>query len=89
MNNGQKPGAPTPGRRTNAFRIAPNSTRNKSLADFTERNGWQTIEFAMSSPMTHGHKTQGRKIEVLTGNYPIAEKPGAKSGKGQVSGEEE
>jgi hypothetical protein len=25
----------------------------------------------------------------LTGNYPIAEKPGAKSGKGQVSGEEE
>ncbi|MDR2245293.1 MAG: hypothetical protein LBE17_01255 [Treponema sp.] len=64
------------------------TTRNKSLADFTEGNGWQTIEFAMSSPMTHGHKTQGRKVEVLTGNYPIAVKPGAKSGKGQVSGEE-
>ncbi|MDR2245156.1 MAG: hypothetical protein LBE17_00560, partial [Treponema sp.] len=65
------------------------SYRNKSLADFTGGNGWHTIEFAMSSPMTHGHKTQGRKIEVLTGNYPIAEKPGAKRRRGKVSGEEE
>jgi hypothetical protein len=26
----------------------------------------------MPSSMTHGHKTQRHKIEVLTANYPIA-----------------
>jgi hypothetical protein len=26
------------------------------------------------------------KVDVLTGNYPIAEKPGGKSGEGRVSG---
>jgi DNA adenine methylase len=46
------------------------SYRNKSLADFTRRNNWHTIELRMSSPMTHG-STQKEKIEVLTANYPI------------------
>jgi DNA adenine methylase len=48
------------------------SYRNKSLAAFTKRNGWHTLEFSMSSSMTHGHKTQRHKIEVLTANYPLA-----------------
>jgi DNA adenine methylase len=47
------------------------SYRNKSLTDFTKRNKWHTLEFKMSSPMTHGHSSPRTKVEVLTANYPI------------------
>jgi DNA adenine methylase len=46
------------------------SYRNKSLAEFTRRNSWHTLEFRMSNSMTHGH-TKKEKIEVLTASYPI------------------
>jgi DNA adenine methylase len=52
------------------------SYRNKSLADFTRRNGWHTLEFKMSNPMTNRH-TPREKIEVLTANYPIKAPEGA------------
>ena len=48
------------------------SFRNESLANFTERNGWHTVEVRLPSPMTQG---QGRspkdKVEVLTTNYLV------------------
>jgi len=48
------------------------SFRNASLAEYTKRNGWHTVEVRLSSPMTHGHGRSPRaKIEVLTSNYPI------------------
>jgi DNA adenine methylase len=58
------------------------SYRNKSLADFARRNEWHTLEFTMSSSMTHGH-TMRKKIEVLTANYPIKapDKPSRKAAK--------
>jgi DNA adenine methylase len=48
------------------------SYHNKSLSEFTKQNGWYMLEFNMPSSMTHGHKTQRHKVEVLTANYPIA-----------------
>jgi DNA adenine methylase len=48
------------------------SFRNKSLADFTESNGWDTVELRLPSAMTHGGgRTIRNKVEVLTANYPI------------------
>jgi DNA adenine methylase len=48
------------------------SFRNKSLADFTQKNGWHTVELRLSSAMTHGGgRTTRTKVEVLTANYPI------------------
>ena len=47
------------------------SYRNKSLTEFTQKNGWHTLEFKMACAMTHGHSTKKTKIEVLTANYPI------------------
>ncbi|MDR2742733.1 MAG: DNA adenine methylase [Treponema sp.] len=38
------------------------SFRNKSLVEFTRKNKWHTLELRMSSPMTHGHKSQREKI---------------------------
>jgi DNA adenine methylase len=57
------------------------SFRNKALTDFTRRNGWHTMEMKMTCPMTHGYKTQRRKIEILTANYPIKapDKPSRKA----------
>jgi DNA adenine methylase len=49
------------------------SYRNKNLTEYIKRNGWYTEEINMSSSMTHGYKTQRRKIEVLTANYPISD----------------
>jgi DNA adenine methylase len=48
------------------------SFRNKSLAEIARKNKWHTLELKMSSPMTHGYKSQRGKIEVLTANYPIS-----------------
>jgi DNA adenine methylase len=59
------------------------SFRNKSLTDFTKRNGWHTLELKMACSMTHGYKTQRGKVEVLTANYPIkaSDKPSRKAAK--------
>ena len=51
------------------------SYRNRTLKEFSEQNGWHTVEFKMASPMTRGRSTQRKKVEVLTANYPIALKP--------------
>jgi DNA adenine methylase len=48
------------------------SYRNKSLADFSERNGWRTIEIRMACSMTSKNGSPHKKIEVLTANYPIS-----------------
>jgi DNA adenine methylase len=48
------------------------SFRNKSLAEFTKRNGWRTLEFTMGCSMSNRYKTPRQKTEVLTANYPIA-----------------
>jgi DNA adenine methylase len=47
------------------------SFRNKALTDFTQRNGWGTLEFKMTQSMSHGSQKQSGKVEVLTANYPI------------------
>jgi len=48
------------------------SFRNASLADFTRRNKWHTVEYRLASAMTHSNgKTVRSKVEVLTANYPI------------------
>jgi DNA adenine methylase len=47
------------------------SYRNKSLKEFTERNGWHKQEFKMTLSMTHGYGNPRKKVEVLTANYPI------------------
>jgi DNA adenine methylase len=48
------------------------SFHNANLKDFTRRNGWHTVEFRLSSSMTHGQgRTVRDKVEVLTANYPI------------------
>jgi DNA adenine methylase len=49
------------------------SFRNKSLTEYTKRNGWYTLEFSMVCPMTHAYKTRRGKIEVLTANYPLSQ----------------
>jgi DNA adenine methylase len=49
------------------------SFRNTGLAEFTRKNGWHTVEFRLSSSMTHRNvQTVRDKIEVLTANYPIS-----------------
>ncbi|GHV78204.1 restriction endonuclease subunit M [Spirochaetia bacterium] len=48
------------------------SFHNTSLAKFSRRKDWHTVEFRLSSSMTHGNgKTVREKVEVLTANYPI------------------
>lgn len=47
------------------------SFRNKSLADFTQQNRWNTLEFKMASAITNRCQNKRSKIEVLTANYPI------------------
>ena len=50
------------------------SYRNASLAEYVKRNCWYTLEFRLSTPMTHGHGRSPRaKVEVLTANYPISD----------------
>jgi DNA adenine methylase len=45
---------------------------NTSLAEFARKNDWYTVEFRLSSAMTHGGGRNVRdKVEVLTANYPI------------------
>jgi DNA adenine methylase len=46
------------------------SFRNQSLAQFTKRNGWHTLEFRMTGSMTNRYKL---KVEVMTVNYPITQ----------------
>jgi DNA adenine methylase len=58
------------------------SFRNEALAGFARRNGWYSQELKRTSSMTHGYKTQRKKIEVLTANYPIAVTPEAGGRKG-------
>jgi len=47
------------------------SFRNKSLAEYAKRNGWDTLEIKMACSMTNKLKTPRGKIEVLTANFPI------------------
>jgi DNA adenine methylase len=49
------------------------SFRNKTLAEYTKRNNWQTLEIKMACSMTNKFSTQRNKIEVLTANYPLNE----------------
>jgi DNA adenine methylase len=46
------------------------SYRNKALKEYTEQNGWHTIELKMVNAMTNRYELKN-KIEVLTANYPI------------------
>ena len=49
------------------------SYRNASLAGFSRRNGWRTLEIRLCSAMANGPGRSPRaKIEVLTANYPIS-----------------
>ena len=50
------------------------SFRNASLAEFSRRRGWSTLEIRMHSPMTinRGLCKCKTKVEVLTANYPIS-----------------
>jgi DNA adenine methylase len=48
------------------------SYRNKNLAEFTERNGWHTLECRMFCSMTNRYQAKN-KIEVLTANYPLSQ----------------
>jgi DNA adenine methylase len=50
------------------------SYRNKALNEFVAKYGWQTMELKMALSMTHRNKTKRQKIEVITANYPIADK---------------
>jgi hypothetical protein len=47
---------------------------SKSLAEFSKRNGRETVEYSLPLTMTHGAQIVKRKVEVLTANYPIREK---------------
>jgi DNA adenine methylase len=49
------------------------SYRNKALNDFIARHGWDSVEIRMSLSMSNC-STARQKIEVLTANYPIADK---------------
>jgi DNA adenine methylase len=51
------------------------SFRNKSLADHIRRNNWHSLEIKMVSPMATKSGQTKSKIEVLTANYPLVEKP--------------
>jgi DNA adenine methylase len=62
------------------------SYRNKSLKEFSKRNGWHTLEFKMPSSMTQGGgRTFRDKVEVLTANYPIVVKPNSRVKKEPLS----
>jgi DNA adenine methylase len=55
------------------------SYRNKSLAQYSAKRRWGTLEFHMNCPMTaHGTRAPKQKVEVLTANYPVGN--GGKSG---------
>jgi DNA adenine methylase len=47
------------------------SYRNTRLAEYTQRNQWQSMEIKMARPMTNRFGAAKNKIEVLTANYPI------------------
>jgi DNA adenine methylase len=49
------------------------SYRNDALNGYIERHGWDTVEIRMSLPMSC-RTVPRRKIEMLTANYPIADK---------------
>jgi DNA adenine methylase len=55
-------------------KFLPSLFRSKSLAEFSKRNGRETVEYSLPLTMTHGAKIVKRKVEVLTANYPIREK---------------
>jgi DNA adenine methylase len=63
------------------------SFRNKSLTEFSRRNGWHKLEFRMALSMTHGNGTSRKKVEVLTANYPISVKLDNRVKRELVSGE--
>jgi DNA adenine methylase len=63
------------------------SYRNKSLEDFTKRNGWHTLAFRMTQSMSHRYPSKHGKVEVLTANYPISVKLDNRVKKELVSGE--
>ena len=55
------------------------SFRNKALGEAAGRNGWDTVEVRMASPMTQGQgRSPRQKVEVLTASYPIARECGDK-----------
>ncbi|MDR2551856.1 MAG: DNA adenine methylase [Treponema sp.] len=56
-------------------RFLLSSFRNKSLAEHIRRNKWHRLEVKMACSMTNKFGTPKAKIEVLTANYPLAEKP--------------
>jgi DNA adenine methylase len=47
------------------------SFRNKSLDDFTRRNGWSKMEIKRECSMTNRFDNPKIKTEILTANYPI------------------
>jgi DNA adenine methylase len=51
------------------------SFRNKSLEDHARRNKWHSVEIKMACSMTAKSGQTKSKIEVLTANYPLVEKP--------------
>jgi DNA adenine methylase len=50
------------------------SYRNAALGDYVKRYGWDTVEIRMSLSMAVRYENKKQKIEVLTANYPIADK---------------
>jgi DNA adenine methylase len=65
------------------------SFRNKSLDDFTRRNGWSRIEIKRECSMTNRFDNPKIKTEILTANYPIEIKPEKRGKKKLVTGKEE
>jgi DNA adenine methylase len=57
------------------------SYRNKTLSEYITREGWDSVEMKMSVALTlrYGKEKKKGKIEVLTANYPIADKLGGKA----------
>jgi DNA adenine methylase len=47
------------------------SFRNKSLDDFTRRNGWSKMEIKRECSMTNRFDNPKIKTEILTANYPM------------------
>jgi DNA adenine methylase len=47
------------------------SYRNKSLIEYTRRNGWHSFEVKMYCSMTNRSAGKRDKVEVFTANYPI------------------
>jgi DNA adenine methylase len=48
------------------------SFRNKSLDDFTKRNGWSKLEIKKKCSMTNRYDNPKIKTEILTANYPVS-----------------